>query len=147
MVVSFPPNMKDSTPAEIAHLWFEKLWNRRDYACVHELMAPHARGFLEGDEEIAGPEGFLKFQQAILSAMPDLHIEVVDLIEKEKDVCVQWKATGHHTGDGLGFLPTGREVLFKGVTWLAVDSGQVVAGRDFWNKDGLMRKLAGEVDA
>ncbi|MEO5916346.1 MAG: ester cyclase [Luteolibacter sp.] len=133
------------TAKEIGHLWFEHVWNLRDRAKLHELMAPDAVGYLEGGQEIVGPDAFAAFQSAFLEAIPDIHIEVVDSLADEDDVCVHWTAKGTHTGPGLGMAATGQEVSFRGVTWLHTKNGQVVGGRDFWNQDGLMRTLSNAV--
>ncbi|MES2657412.1 MAG: ester cyclase [Verrucomicrobiota bacterium] len=134
------PNAK-----EIGHLWFENVWNKRDQAKLHELMALDAIGYLEGGLEIVGPHAFLAFQSAFLEAIPDIHIEVVNSLSDEDDVCIHWTATGTHTGPGLGMPPTGQEVSFRGVTWLQTKNGQVVGGRDFWNQEKLMRTLSSPV--
>lgn len=134
------PNAK-----EIGHLWFENVWNRRDHAKLHELMAPDAIGYLEGGQEIVGPDAFLAFQSAFLQAIPDIQIEVVNSLADEDDVCIHWTAKGTHTGPGLGMPPTGQEVSFRGVTWLQTKNGQVVGGRDFWNMEKLMRTLSSAV--
>ena len=109
---------------------------------IHDLMAPDAVGYLEGELEIAGPQEFLEFQAGFLAIIPDLHIDIVDSVSSTTDTCIHWKARGHHTGAGMGLAPTGQLVEFRGVSWLTVQNGKVVSGRDFWNKDGLMQKLA-----
>ena len=127
---------------EIGQLWFEKVWNQRDAALARELMAPDAVGHLEGGVEIVGPEGFLAFQASFLEAVPDLQIEIVGLVADEDDVCVHWTAKGTHTGPGMGFVPTGEMIFFRGVTWLQTAGGRIISGRDFWNKEGLMQTMA-----
>lgn len=130
------------TPEEVGRLWFDKIWNERDASLIHELMAPNAIGYLEGDQQIVGPGPFLEFQSHFLATMPDLHIEVLDSIADDDAVCVQWQAKGTHTGEGMGLVPSGNPVSFRGVTWFKVKDGQVTAGRDFWNMSGLMQTLA-----
>lgn len=105
-------------------------------------MAPDAIGYLEGGQQIVGPDPFLEFQSQFLAIMPDLQLEVLDSIADDDAVCVQWKAKGTHTGAGMGFAPSGQSVSFHGVTWFKVKDGQVVEGRDFWNLSGLMQTLA-----
>ena len=130
------------TAKEIGHLWFENVWNKRDQAKLHELMAPDAIGYLEGGHEIVGPDAFLAFQSAFLQAIPDMQIEIVNLLADETDVCIQWTATGTHSGPGLGMAPSGQKVSFRGVTWFQTKNSQVVGGRDFWNQEALMRTLS-----
>ncbi|GAA5121102.1 ester cyclase [Luteolibacter yonseiensis] len=128
---------------EIARLWFEKVWNQRDNALARELMAPDAVGHLEGGQEIVGPEAFLGFQASFLEAVPDLRIGIVALVADEANVCTHWTAQGTHSGPGMGMIPSGMRVFFRGVTWLEVAEGRITSGRDFWNKEGLMQTMAG----
>ena len=77
-----------------------------------------------------------------LEAVPDLQIEVVGMVADEDDVCVHWTAKGTHTGPGMGFIPTGETVFFRGVTWFQTAGGRIISGRDFWNKECLMQTMA-----
>lgn len=130
------------TPAEVGRLWFDKIWNERDASMAHQLMAENAIGYLEGGRQIVGPGSFLEFQRQFLDTIPDLQLEVLDSVSDENAVCVQWQAKGTHTGAGMGFPPSGRQVSFNGVTWFKVKDGQVAEGRDFWNMNGLMQTLS-----
>lgn len=129
-------------PAEVGRIWFEEMWNRRDAALAREYMAPGAIGYLEGGRTITGPEDFLMFQQSFLRAIPDIALEVLNLVAQGEDVCVHWKADGTHTGSGLGFPATGAKVSFQGTTWLKVREGKIREGRDFWDMTGLMKTLS-----
>lgn len=48
-----------------------------------------------------------------------------------------------HGGDGLGFPATGREVSFRGMTWVRYSGGKMVEGRDCWDQAGLIQSLRG----
>lgn len=113
---------------------------------ARELMAPDSVGYLEGGQEIVGPEAFIAFQASFLEAMPDLHIEIVDSVADRENACIHWVASGTHTGAGLGITPVGLAVSFRGVTWLHTKDGKITGGRDFWNMDALMRTLANAAD-
>ncbi|MES2921648.1 MAG: ester cyclase [Verrucomicrobiota bacterium] len=129
------------TAKEIGHLWFENVWNQRNSAQAHVLMAADAIGHLECGQDIVGPDAFLEFQATFLAAIPDIRIEVVDSLADDNDVCVHWTASGTHAGPGLGLVPSGSKVSFRGVTWFHTRDGQIVDGRDFWNMDGLMQTM------
>jgi steroid delta-isomerase-like uncharacterized protein len=128
---------------EIGRAWFEGVWNARNPDAARELMAPDALGYLEGGGIITGPDEFLKFQQSYLESVPDMMIEIMEIMADEENVCVQWRAGGTHSGRGLGFEPTGRKVSFRGITWFHIQKGKIVEGRDFWNMGGLMQLMSG----
>lgn len=130
------------TPKEVAGLWFGPMWNNRDFGLMRELMAPGAIGHLEGGVDTVGPEDFERFQKDFLGAVPDLKLDIVNLLSDGDDACVHWRATGTHCGAGMGLVPTDSKVEFQGVTWLKVKDGQIIEGWDFWNLDGLMQKMS-----
>jgi len=131
------------TPREVGELWFGPMWSGRDGTLMRELMAPGALAHLEGGVETVGPEGFEKFQQEFVQAVPDVQLKIVNLLADGDDVCVHWKASGTHTGSGMGMDPTGAKLEFQGVAWLRVENGQIVEGWDFWNQGGVMQVLTG----
>ena len=135
--------MNARTPKEVGHLWFENVWDKRESHLISELMAPDGVGHLEGGQDIIGPGDFVKYQQSFLEAMPDIRLKVINSLADGDDVCINWQATGIHSGPAFGLDPSGAAVEFSGVTWLRVKNGQIVEGWDFWNRGGLIQTLAG----
>lgn len=128
--------------AEVATRWFLEVWNERAAHLIPELMAEDSIGHLEGGQTVRGHEEFRSFQGAILSLLPDLQVDVLRCISEGEDACVLWEASGKHTGDGLGFVPTRKQVAFRGTTWFRIVDGRIVEGWDSWNHDGLFATLA-----
>lgn len=124
----------------VARRWFEEMWNERRDDLIDELMTPDSRGHVEG-QEIAGCEGFRKMQGMFFSALPDVRLEVEDVIAEGDRAAVRWRATGTHGGDGFGFPATNRPVDIRGTSWLVVRDGKIVEGWDTWNLEGLLTSL------
>jgi predicted ester cyclase len=57
-------------------------------------------------------------------------------------VVVRWRATGTHTGEGLGIPATGRTGAFCGMTWVRVEAGQLVEGWQCSNIPEVLRGFA-----
>jgi predicted ester cyclase len=51
---------------------------------------------------------------------------------------VRWSAQAHHEGELLGIAPSGREIRFRGMTWMVFRDGKIVEGWDSWNLGGLL---------
>jgi len=133
--------MKDeSEAATIARRWFEEVWNQRRDETVDELLSPDSQGHVEGGD-YRGPEGFRQMQATFLSALPDVQIEVEDVIADGDRAAVRWHARGTHSGEGFGFAPTERRIAVRGTTWLRIDKGKIVEGFDTWNVDGMIASL------
>ncbi len=130
------------SPEEVGTRWFTEVWNQRNRAVIPDLMHPDSCGHLEGGQELIGPEQFVAFQDAILAVMPDIQVEILNLVAGTNDACVLWKATGKHTGEGMGFKPTGKTITFRGTTWLHIKKGKIAEGWDCWDYGSLMAALA-----
>ena len=127
-------------PATIARRWFDEVWNQRRDDSIDELMAPDSTGHIEGGEQ-RGPDDFRKMRSMFLAALPDVRIEVEDVISDGERAAVRWRAVGTHAGDGFGFPATKQHVHVRGTTWMTVRNGRIVEGWDTWNLGGLLESL------
>ncbi len=129
------------SPHEVAAEWFERLWIKHDGRVIPELMAAGSRGELEGGHITHGPEEFGDFHQLMLGTLPDIRVEVVEIVAEGSQVYTRWVAKGTHKGTAMGLVPTEEEVMFRGITWMTVIDGMITAGGDCWNQGALMAKL------
>jgi steroid delta-isomerase-like uncharacterized protein len=126
---------------EVARRWFEEVWNARRSEAIDELMAPDSAGHVEGAGELRGPAEFRRMQSTFISALPDVRLEIEDIVGEGERVAVRWRARGTHTGDGFGFPATRQTVDIRGTSWLVIREGKVVEGWDTWNLGGLLASL------
>lgn len=131
------------SPEEIGRRWFHEVWQQRNAQAIIDLLAPDAKGHLEGGQEIIGPDEFVAFQRELLAALPDLKLEIIQTLSDDKNVCVHWKVTGTHTGRGFALEPTGKPLPFSGMSWMRVENGKVVEGWDCWNQAKVTACMAG----
>jgi len=137
--------MSKITPAsEVAIQWFREVWSNRNSEAIVRLMAPDAKGRLEGGIEVNGREQFQDFHRNLLHSIPDLSVRLLRLMSDEKEACLHWEASGTHSGYGFGLKPTGRQIHMEGMTWLCVEDGIIVKGWDCWNLDRFFKELAGQ---
>ena len=130
----------------LSRRWFDEVWNQRRAEAVAELMEPDGVGHMEhGDFVGHGP--FLEVRDRFLSAFPDLHVEVEDVVSEGDRTVVRWRASGTHAGDGLGIAPCHRRVAFRGMTWHRFRDGKLCEGWDGWNQGALFHELARGADA
>ena len=130
---------------DTARRWFDEVWNQRRDGTVRELLAKDAVAHMEG-ADIIGPDRFLESRAALLVAFPDIRVKVEDVVADGDRAVVRWSATAHHKGELLGIKPSGREIRFRGMTWMVFENGKVVEGWDSWNLGGLLndcREAAG----
>lgn len=129
-------------PATVARRWFEETWNQRSDVSIDELMSETSAGHVEGGE-VHGPAAFREMRAMFLSALPDIRIEIEDVVAEGERAAVRWRAVGTHSGDGFGFPATRQHVNVRGTSWLVIRDGRIVEGWDTWNLGGLLQTLRG----
>jgi steroid delta-isomerase-like uncharacterized protein len=94
---------------------------------------------LRGRGEIMG------FFREAFAAMPDLDMSVSRLVAGEREAAVEWRLTGHFTGEPFqGLDATGKRVELRGLDMFQVEDGKIVAntayydGMEFARQVGLM---------
>ena len=73
--------------------------------CVYELVGtPH---------RWEGHEGAARFYGGLLSAFPDIHFDLTDIVIGPQGVCEEADVTATHEADWLGFPPSGERLSWK----------------------------------
>jgi len=125
---------------ELGRRWFEEVWNQRNDGVIDELLAADAYGHTESGE-FRGPKGFREMQAVFLSALPDVRIEIEDILADGDRAAVRWRARGTHSGEGLGLAASHKEIDIRGTSWLIARDGKIVEGWDTWNLSGMLESL------
>lgn len=128
----------------IIHRWFEEVWNKGREAAIDEMLTPDAIGHGLSDADgkaLRGPAGFKPFVQGFRSAFPDMKVTIEDTVAEGDRIVGHCTVSGTHTGDGLGFKPTGRKVLFKGVCIMRLQDGRIAEGWNYFDFLGFYQQL------
>jgi steroid delta-isomerase-like uncharacterized protein len=123
--------------------WFEEVWNQGREASVDELFSAEgvAHGLGDSEADVHGPAEFKLFAAHIRGSIPDVRIEVGDMVCEGDRVAVRIVLRGTHTGPGLGVAPTGRKVSIQGVIIVRIADGQIVEGWNSYDQLGLLRQV------
>jgi len=73
--------------------------------CVYEMV--------QEDKRWEGHSGAVEFYTGLLSAFPDIHFDLTDIVIGPQGVCEEADVTGTHLGEWLGEAPTNQTVNFK----------------------------------
>ena len=120
------PNDADEY-TEIRELWktHSKAEDNRDLPglistltedCVYEVMGTGARW--------EGHEGAARFYMELLSAFPDIHFDLTDIVIGPQGVCEEADVSGTHQAEWLGFPPSGEQLAWKVVIFFPWDHEQ-----------------------
>lgn len=107
----------------IVRRWVEEGWNKRNTALIDQLYAPDFYQHETGPETVNSSEALKQFVAGYLTAFPDLHFTIEDLIAEGDKVVWRFKVTGNNTGPFMGGPSTGKAIAITGtITFRMEDS-------------------------
>jgi len=127
--------------------WFDELWNKGRLEIIDELTSNDVVAWGQAGQGVPfkGSAAFRAYAEGLHKSFSNIQMTVNDLIAEEDKVVVRWTVRMAHTGDALGFPPTGKQVEFSGMTVAVIRAGKLVEGWDAWDKLGLLQQL-GRID-
>lgn len=119
----------------LARRWFEEVWNQRRSDTIETMVAPECVGHHEG-QTTRSAEEIRAMRDQLLGLMPDLRVEIQDIVADDTNAVVRWRFNGTSSAG------TKQAVSFSGMTWLTFSDGRIVEGWDRWNQAALLQQLA-----
>lgn len=115
------------TPRRLVTRFYEEVWNRGDTAAIPELF--HADCVFRGSlgAERRGHEGVAAYVREVTGALEGYRCEIEALVVEDERAFAKMRFTGRHSGDFLGFPPTGREVSWAGAALFECEQGRIRA--------------------
>jgi glyoxylase-like metal-dependent hydrolase (beta-lactamase superfamily II)/ketosteroid isomerase-like protein len=128
--------------ASVARRYFEAI-DSHDVDRAVAMWAPGGRENVRGQVDVTAPEGVREFIGAMVAAMPDVKMEVVQTTTEGERCAVQWLATGTFAGSAPfnGVTPTGDPISLEGVDVLTVRDGMVQANEAFPDNLAFAREI------
>ncbi|NLR78335.1 SnoaL-like domain-containing protein [Chitinophaga eiseniae] len=109
------------TNKQVIRELYEKALNQQQMQLLPSYISDDYTG-------LQGGKGAAAFQTplaALLTAFPDIHYQLEDLLAEGDKVMVRWKWTGTHTGAYLHLAPTGKVVTNDGMAIYQLRNGKV----------------------
>ena len=105
---------------------FIEAYNKRKLELIDDFVAPD---YVDHTNKV-GREGLKQLFNMGLTAFPDWHETVEDIIAEGDKVWVRLAYTGTHKGEFMGLAPTRKKITSK-----AVDIYRIVNGKlaEYWN--------------
>ncbi len=105
---------------------FIEAYNKRNLDAIDDFVAPD---YVDHTNRV-DREGLKQLFNMGLTAFPDWHETIEDIVAEGDKVWVRLAYTGTHTGEFMGLAPTGKKITSK-----AVDIYRVVNGKlaEYWN--------------
>jgi steroid delta-isomerase-like uncharacterized protein len=145
---------------ELVRRYLEEVWSRGNAAAIDDFLAPNYQlRVLQGtsgheDRVTHGTQGVRQSVAMYHQAFSDLQITPQTIIAERDRVVVEWTASATHSGAFRGIPPTGKQLLYAGITIYRVEGGKIAEEvylgdrLGLWQQLGLVptsRELAAEV--
>jgi steroid delta-isomerase-like uncharacterized protein len=73
-------------------------------------------------------------------ALPDMKVEVSQILAERDLVAVHWTASGTNTREGMGFPATGKKIKVDGMTIFRFKAGKICEEWSVWDMLSVMRQ-------
>jgi steroid delta-isomerase-like uncharacterized protein len=99
-----------------------------------------------GESELAptpahGPSGARQMLNMLLTAFPDLRIEVEQTLASGDYVVVRARLIGTHKGTYAGVAPTNKSVMWRGCNVVEIRNGKAIKSRVYADNASLLQQL------
>jgi steroid delta-isomerase-like uncharacterized protein len=132
-----PQELSDN--AELARYIFARL-NDHDLEAVKPFWTDRTVERFP-DRTAYGAAEIAAYFQALFTALPDWHMEIIALAADGENVFVRWQLTGSHRGELLGLAPTGKQINVEGVDHMVIRDGKIVSNTIILDQLEYVRQL------
>ena len=131
---------------DVVYRYAEEFWNEGNLEVADELLTADCLVTGLSPEGGMDRDGLKAYTDGFLTAVPDFHVEIHEMIGEANDVVARWTVTGTHEGrfpaGPLAALdPTGKEMTVSGMKWFHFEDGKIAT---IWtNSDqlGMLQQL------
>lgn len=133
--------MTEQENLQVARRVFEA-WNAHDpnrYASL--LDQGHVWETDTQPHPVRGRDAARQAMQMYLTAFPDLHFDIEQMLASGNYVVTRWRARGTQHGELMGIAPTHRRIEVRGCTVTELRNGKSAHVWVYWDTGHLLRQL------
>ena len=122
--------------------FFEEVYTKKNLAAIGEFIAPnHIDHAVSAAGSPAGPEGSRQLIGMMLTAFPDLHYTVEDMIAEGDKVAFRMTMRGTQQGAFGSIPPTGKQVEVLTINIVRIEGGKIAEEWGIDDRLGMMQQL------
>ncbi len=118
--------MTIETNKALIRRWVEEGWNARDLAVIDAIYAPNV---VQHDPSspvpVTSSEALKGYVSSFLTAFPDLHFTIDDLLAEGDKVLWRFTSQATHTGPLMNIPPTGKRATVTGMVLFRVTNDKI----------------------
>jgi steroid delta-isomerase-like uncharacterized protein len=122
----------------------QEIWNAKNLSLIEELYDDDCI-IHTPDGEVHGIDGSRRLYQTYISAFPDVHFEIQQIVAEDDMASAQLVFTGTHSGP-LGKVPaSGNRVRVSNNCFFRFADGKLIEQKGVWDTLSLMRQIKGKL--
>jgi steroid delta-isomerase-like uncharacterized protein len=121
--------------------FYDEVFNNKNMAGVDAFVAPNVIDHSLPPGAPGEIEGVRQTITMFLTAFPDLHLTLEDIIAEGDKVVVRWTMRGTHQGASLGMPPTGKQFTLPGISLLRLDGGMAAETWVSYDQLAMLQQL------
>ncbi len=122
--------------------FIEAGWNGKNLTVVDSFMAEPFTRRVNNVTTASNRKELAANMQVYITAFPDLHLTIDDVVATEDHVILNWTITGTNTGIFGEIQATGKKVKVSGITRMDFNElGKIVYEDVFFNELSLLQQL------
>lgn len=129
---------EQETNKAVARSFFEQVL---DQGHLEKYAESHAPNFVaHGETHDASLEEDMAAAREERKAMPDMRVNINEIIAERDLVLVYWTASGTNTHEGMGFPATGKSITAPGMTLFRFQAGKMIEEWSVWDMLSVMQQ-------
>lgn len=118
----------------------ERVINNKCLAEIDAIIHPDYVYRAPG-QELHGRQAFRELLAAYQQALPDLHVNIDELICTDNKAVLLFTLSGTHKNELIGIPATGTQVSINGITCSHFDNGQIIREWELLDQLTLLQQL------
>jgi len=111
---------------ELVKKFISDIWNRGEVEMIPQVCHPSLRFNGHVGMDRVGHEGFERMVTTVREALTDYHCEIHSMVVESNKAFCRLRFTGKHTGNLLGYAPTGKAVSWMGASEFTCKNGKIL---------------------
>ena len=125
----------------IVRRWIEEGWNKGNLAVIDQVYGTDYIQHEPAPERVTNSEALKQYVGAYLTAFPDLHLTIDDLVAEGDRVVWRFTSTGTHNGPLMGMPATGKTSSITGIVIFRLENSRIVEGWVNIDLLGLLQQI------
>jgi predicted ester cyclase len=120
------PDASIEVTRDLVKRFISDIWNRGEIEWIPRVCHPSLRFNGHVGMDRVGHEGFARMVTTVRDALTDYHCEIHSMVVESNKAFCRLRFTGKHTGNLLGYPPTGKTVAWMGASEFTCKNGKIL---------------------